>query len=315
MYKLILFAFIVLSFCSNAQISRKYYDRNWKSTTVKDSAKYYRDVDTTKSIPHGKIADYYISGKIQMEGNYVDGKKEGDFAYYFENGKISSFGLMENDEKTGTWELHYINGTIKEKGKYIEAGFSNGRKQFNYKMDSYFDSTGTQLVNEGDGIYVRHYENGKRSLEGTYKEGYKSGIWQKFNKIGLPLYIEKYEAGILISGKSFDEYREEFEYNKIEIQPEFKGGMSALAKYLQENIKYPKKAKNLEIEGKVFVEFYVNKEGEVGEVKIKLGVHDLLNNEALRVVSLMPAWTPGQLRGQPAKVRFILPIKFTLTNK
>lgn len=95
----------------------------------------------------------------------------------------------------------------------------------------------------------------------------------------------------------------------VENMPEFNGSLN---KYLSENVKYPKKAKKMGLQGKVHVQFVVSKKGEIKEVKILRGVNKWLDEEALRVVSAMPNWKPGKQRGKAVEVIYNLPINFRL---
>jgi len=98
----------------------------------------------------------------------------------------------------------------------------------------------------------------------------------------------------------------------VEEQPEFPGGMAALAAYLYKNLKYPKDAERLGINGKVFVQFIVDKDGTIppDEIKVVKGLSASCNAEAVRLVSQFPTWKPGYQNHKPVKARFILPIKF-----
>lgn len=98
----------------------------------------------------------------------------------------------------------------------------------------------------------------------------------------------------------------------VESMPEFPGGEAALNKYLYENIKYPQMAKESGIQGRVFVTFVVEKNGAVTDVRVLRGIGGGCDEEAIRVVSNMPKWSPGKQRGKPVRVQFNLPIKFTL---
>lgn len=96
------------------------------------------------------------------------------------------------------------------------------------------------------------------------------------------------------------------------VQPEFKGGMEGLMKFLTDNIKYPEKAKTDNVSGKVFISFIISKSGKVKDAKVVKGENDLLNAEALRVIKSMPDWTPGTKGGKKADVEMTLPINFQL---
>jgi len=84
-----------------------------------------------------------------------------------------------------------------------------------------------------------------------------------------------------------------------------------MIKWISANVKYPEIAKENGITGKVFVQFVIDKNGKVTDVQIIRGVDPYLDKEAIRVVSSMPAWTPGKQRGKTVKVSFQLPITFT----
>ena len=100
---------------------------------------------------------------------------------------------------------------------------------------------------------------------------------------------------------------------RVEVMPQFPDGDEALIKFLQENLVYPPEAKENGIEGRVIVSFIVGRDGSVTEIKVIKNVHPLLDEEALRVVKMMPNWKPGKLNGKTVPVRFQLPIDFKLT--
>ncbi|MCW0483541.1 energy transducer TonB [Gaoshiqia sediminis] len=101
-------------------------------------------------------------------------------------------------------------------------------------------------------------------------------------------------------------------YFVVDEMPEFPGGNETLRSFLLENVNYPEEAKKDSITGKVFVSFVVDEAGKVIQIKIEKGVDPLLDQEALRVVGLMPTWKPGKENGEVVKVRFNLPVNFAL---
>jgi len=103
-----------------------------------------------------------------------------------------------------------------------------------------------------------------------------------------------------------------FDLAAVQEQPEFPGGMEEMYKYLGRLQKYPDMEADAGIQGKVYVEFVVEKDGRVTDVKLKKGVSDGLDKEAMRLVKAMPAWNPGKMNGKAVKCRFVLPVKFTL---
>lgn len=97
-----------------------------------------------------------------------------------------------------------------------------------------------------------------------------------------------------------------------DTMPQFPGGTEALMNFLSGNIVYPDKAVAMGIEGTVYVNFVVNKEGKVDNIKILKGIGGDCNEEAMRVVAKMPKWKPGKNAGKEVKVMFNLPIRFRL---
>ena len=97
-----------------------------------------------------------------------------------------------------------------------------------------------------------------------------------------------------------------------ETMPSFRGGEQKLMEFLKDNLIYPSKAKDAGIKGKVFVEFYIEKDGTVCDAKVLRGIGYGCDEEALRVIGLMPKWSPGKQRGKAVRVRYTLPINFKL---
>ena len=108
------------------------------------------------------------------------------------------------------------------------------------------------------------------------------------------------------------EQKEEEVFVVVEEMPEFPGGVVALRTYLAQAVKYPVIAQENGIQGKVYVNFVVNKDGSVSNAKIARGVDPSLDAEALRVVSTLPKWKPGKQRGAPVRVSYTVPINFQL---
>ena len=98
----------------------------------------------------------------------------------------------------------------------------------------------------------------------------------------------------------------------VQEQPDFPGGMAKMYAYLQKNTKYPDMEFDAGIQGKVYVEFVVERDGSVEDVKIRRGVSPGLDKEALRAVKSMPKWSPGKMNGKAVKVRFTIPVDFKL---
>jgi protein TonB len=101
-------------------------------------------------------------------------------------------------------------------------------------------------------------------------------------------------------------------FTVVEAMPEFPGGMGKLMAYLGNNIKYPPLARESGIQGRVFINFVVEPDGKISNVKVLRGIGGGCDEEAIRVVEAMPKWKPGMQRGKPVRVSYNLPVKFTL---
>lgn len=106
---------------------------------------------------------------------------------------------------------------------------------------------------------------------------------------------------------------EEEIFQVVEDMPEFPGGMEALLAYLGKNIKYPSIAQENNIQGRVIVEFVVNKDGTIVEPRVIKSLDASCDKEALRVIKAMPKWKPGKQRGKPVRVKYTVPVMFRLT--
>jgi len=103
-------------------------------------------------------------------------------------------------------------------------------------------------------------------------------------------------------------------YTAVEIQPEFPGGKAAFGRFLAQNIRYPALAKQNKIQGRVFVQFVVEKDGSLSDIKVIREPGSGTGDEAVRVMKLSPKWNPGKQNGQAARVQFTLPINFVLSD-
>jgi protein TonB len=101
-------------------------------------------------------------------------------------------------------------------------------------------------------------------------------------------------------------------FTVVESMPEFPGGPAKMMEYIAKNIKYPAMARESGIQGRVFVNFVVEPDGSVSNVKVLRGIGGGCDEEAVRVVEAMPKWTPGRQRGKAVRVSFNLPVRFTL---
>lgn len=108
-----------------------------------------------------------------------------------------------------------------------------------------------------------------------------------------------------------EEPEEQTIFEVVENMPDFRG-QAALMQYLAKNIKYPTIAQENGTQGRVIVQFVVNKDGSIVDAKVVRSVDPYLDKEALRVINTMPKWKPGMQRGKPVRVKFTVPVMFRL---
>ena len=110
-----------------------------------------------------------------------------------------------------------------------------------------------------------------------------------------------------------EEPEEQTIFEVVEQMPEFPdGGMAGLMQFLSKNIKYPTIAQENGTQGRVTVQFVVNKDGSIVDAKVLRSVDPYLDKEALRVIGTMPKWKPGMQRGKPVRVKYTVPVMFRL---
>ncbi|MEP2024780.1 MAG: energy transducer TonB [Reichenbachiella sp.] len=101
-------------------------------------------------------------------------------------------------------------------------------------------------------------------------------------------------------------------YSLADEQPTYPGGMSAFFKYIQTNLQYPEAAKAAGVEGRVFVEYVIEKNGSISGTKILKSLNGECDKEALRLISNSIKWNPGKIDGKAVRVKMALPLNFKL---
>ena len=101
-------------------------------------------------------------------------------------------------------------------------------------------------------------------------------------------------------------------FDVVEKMPEYPGGQAALFEYLQKNVKYPADAEKKKVEGRVLVTFVVNTDGSITDIEVVRKTFPSLDAEAVRVISGMPKWKPGEQKGKKVRVKYTVPLNFRL---
>ena len=101
-------------------------------------------------------------------------------------------------------------------------------------------------------------------------------------------------------------------FRVVEVMPKFPGGDAELLKFIAKNVKYPQESQDKGEQGRVICSFVVTKDGTLTNYKVIRGISPALDQEAVRVLRMMPSWTPGTQKGEPVAVKYTVPITFKL---
>lgn len=217
------------------------------------------------------------------------------FEYYLSNNQLKLHGHF-SDEKLEVEHGHFL--TYFESGKIAtDRVFIDGKIQ---------------------GKALRYYENGLVADNERYQQDKLEDTSRYYHENGQIASIEVYEMDSL---KSFELFHEDGTKDTITTDvnrpAEFPGGKQALYRFLGENLVYPKRAIKEEIEGRCSLRFIIDTEGNVAEVKVREGVAGCreCDAEAIRVVQLMPRWTPGISHNRVVNSYYNMPITFKLKGR
>ena len=284
-----------------------YFDENWEECDSL-AASYYRPTNVqNKENPSGYIRDYYMNGQLQMEGRFIKGNKSGPFRYYHNNGQLSSAGSYQDNRKIAIWREYYPDGDDRQV-LYYEDG-----KRF---VEKYWTPDGKLSVFNGSGNYKGQIRGrgGSYKVEGSFRDYKKISEWKGYRDNGSLYFEETYEKGELVSGTSYDDDGNAYQYVQVVIDAQPDGGMKDFYAYLSDQLEYPYEARRLNIDGKVFTQLIVTKDGNLSRINTISSPHPTLSREAERVIRKYGKWQPGKVRGQLVKMRFILPITFSLSG-
>ncbi|WP_316755785.1 TonB family protein [Pedobacter aquatilis] len=163
----------------------------------------------------------------------------------------------------------------------------------------------------------KEVENGKYLLNVAFRlSGADSEIKNEFsaNPRGYKKLSQLTVTGFAPTSAISDEHEKVYDFVSIEKVPDFPGGMKKFYEYLGKSIKYPVTAQNNNVQGKIFLSFTVEKDGELNDVQVIRGLGSGLDEEALRVIKGSPKWNPGIQNGDPVRVKYHIAVNFTLDN-
>jgi len=217
-----------------------------------------------------KIMDYFVTDTLQMTG----------YTKSINHGK--SFDIFS---KNGLYAYYNENGNIDRQGCY-----QNDKKVGFWKT----------FHPEGE-LYLNEFYDNKGRLEGNFEVYYPDG------KIRRSDY---YSKGDFKTGKCYSKSGNDTTWFPFSSMPRFPGGEEARIRFMVDHLVYPQQALNEGIRGTVYISFVVDTVGNIVDITLLRGISPLLDQEAMRVVGIMPKWTPGLLDGIPVRVLFNMPVYF-----
>ena len=277
---------------------KKIYYNDLGERARKKKATYYKELSKTED-NLWKMEQFYMSGTPKFIG-YAKKKnfkgKVGTHLTYYSSGKLKIKRIYKK-EKLSLKEEYYKSSKIKSTATYNDFGWTSNKKSFyesgqletDVSYEYSFEDKDTRTI-----IARAYYENGQLKQRDEYIQDKKGG--GRNHK--------------LISGVLYNEEGNEIPHIPFMTAPKFPGGKKVLYMFIKANLKYPKVALKEKTQGKVLVGFVVNKKGKVEKIKAIKSAHPDLEEEALRIVNLMPDWTAGTYNGKKVSVPFALPINF-----
>ncbi len=287
-------------FQKNGNTFKGKYNDHLKSDEVEVRSWYHYMV--SKKSNGAYILRVFYPEKMQCtnEATYTSNKlqiKNGPATTWNDNGGKSSEGNYLNNKANGHWTyFHFENEKKRTEGNYI-AG-------------------------KEDGIWKSYDTKERLSSEITYIKGLKEGPFTSYDTLGTVINEGIYKADTIFrqtkepetKRKGTEEMPQMLSCQNIEGKKERKiCSDRALLMHVQRHIKYPKLAREYEIEGVAVIQFIIDEDGSVTNIKPLRGICRDIEKECIRVVKLLPKWKPGMQDGKAVKVSFNLPVRFKLT--
>lgn len=281
-YLLYLLAFLFSPALSQSKKEISYFDRDWMPVKNKKGAVYYRTID--QSDGRYIVKDFYLDNdQVQMEAECSSVKPQivmdGKATWYHKNGQLETTGICVKGEKTGPWKSYYEDGTLKEDVKY-----KDGVAIFH----QYWDTGGTPLLQNGQGQLVEKDE-GK-------------------------ITITEFKDSLITAVYNIEAARNDTVYLLVEKSAEYIGGIQSLYEHVGKELKgkYPKQARRMGVEGRVFIQFVIDKTGEIVESFVLRGIGAGCDEVAMEAFSTLSKWNPAMHENKPVKQMMVLPVVFRL---
>ena len=223
---------------------------------------------------NGYVKEWWDNGDMRFEGEYQNDKRIGEWKEYFNSSEKSttSKGQYKQGEKDGIWKSHDEKNIL-----LSESTYKNGKRHGVYKI----------FTDEGKLLEKGFYENDKRGKYENFDGKSRPG-----GEVKIVEEMPRYPGCEEILDK---EKKKECSDNKMLI-------------FIYSNIKYPAKAREYGVEGRVLAKFMVDENGKIANVNVMRGVCKEMKAEIERIIKMMPVWHAGTQKGKRVKVWFTLPV-------
>jgi TonB family protein len=298
----LLISFIALgasqTFAQTNNVTTVYMANTGEVVATKEKADFVRQVlppDPGVDKKTSTILDFYMNGNKKLVAHTREvGTSEslyGSYIDYFKNGSRKSIRNYKNGELVGDAVYYYPNGQT-----YYTTN--------NNRIVQSLDLAGNVIAENGNGKWIIYNDAFKVVAQGPIVNGKQEGEWTGFDNSGAKT-TGIYKNGKLVSGNLFADDTQVYENNKdLDVSPSFPGGNERLARFLSSELKYPKLASKNKTEGEVLVNFIVEKDGKLSNVKVANGIGSGCDEEAVRIIEKSQPWTPGMLYGAPRRVAY-----------
>jgi TonB family protein len=260
----------------------EYFDKNWEVTEFKENAIYYRTID--KQAGKFLVKDFYVStNTLQMEAlcsSINPNVQDGPATWYYANGEKQREGFYKEGSPVGLHKSYHENGVQQEEVIHRE------KKQL---VAQHWTETGQPLLFHGSGLLIAPASE------------------------SVLAYHTEFRDSVMQCAYSVSIDNQDTVYALAEETATYRGGMPAFYRGLSQGLIYPKYARRRGIEGKVFIQFIVDKEGTLTNPKVIKGIGGGCDEAALEACLKQRGWLPGRHKGKPVKTRMTLPVIFKLS--
>ncbi|MDO5664262.1 MAG: TonB family protein [Bacteroidia bacterium] len=231
----------------------------------------------------------------------------------------TQYGIVTKESRnTIKVEFYTLQDTLKGWEYYSTYG---KRRKVKDGLARYLYSNGTDSLvcvyaeDKCVGQSVSYYPNAQKNTILHYKDGLLNGFLIQYYPSGKLRRKEKYEDGNCLGGQLFNEEGSELPFEPYLIQAEFPGGIALMDVFLSKIMEYPIPAIESGLQGRVLIDFIIEKDGTMTSVRVRKSVSRLLDDEAVRVIKQMAEtikWTPGKVDGKIVRIKYTQPVVFRL---